>query len=158
MHIRLTQVRLCQDSLGRVLILRYFLCRDKLDEDIDPALSGWQNFLACLALHMMLPLLPLLLEWWFSGKIESKSAALTTALYLMAIGLSSRHVAMFSFCILLGFLFSAASGYLSTTAGLGYAKEISCVTIVFVFISHIIERYIRHVKKKRLFFEFLKDD
>ncbi|MTV41363.1 hypothetical protein [Duganella radicis] len=74
----------------------------------------WQNFLACVALHMLLPLLPLLLERWFSGAIASKSASLTAALYSLAIALSSRHVALLGVGILFGFAFAATFGYLST--------------------------------------------
>lgn len=50
----------------------------------------WQNFFTCIALHMLLPLLPLLLELWFANTVEAKSAALTAALYSLAIGLSSQ--------------------------------------------------------------------
>lgn len=38
-------------------------------------LDCWQNFLVCIALHMLLPLLPLLLELWFAKTIAAKSAA-----------------------------------------------------------------------------------
>jgi len=75
----------------------------------------WQNFLFCLLLHISLPLLPLGLELWFSGKIDERSVVLTAAMYSIAIGLSSRNLALFGLCILSGLLFSAAFGFLSTT-------------------------------------------
>lgn len=119
----------------------------------------WQNFFLCVVLHMLLPLLPLMLEWWFSRRIEAKSAALTAALYAMAIGLSSRHAAMLGVGFLFGFVFSAVFGYLSTDPAptLENAAFFSGAAIVFVFVVHIIERFYRHVGRKEEFFEFLKD-
>ncbi|RFP15076.1 hypothetical protein D0T23_13890 [Duganella sp. BJB475] len=107
---------------------------------------------------MLLPLLPLALELWFSGKIEAKSAALTAALYSIAIGLSSRNVAMFGAGVLLSFVFSAAFGFLSTQLPLEHARLFSCAAIAIVFGVHIIERYRRHVVNQREFFDFLRAD
>lgn len=121
-------------------------------------LDCWQDFLVCIALHMLLPLLPLLLEWWFAKHVEAKSITLTAALYSMAIGLSSRHVALLGIGILFGFTFAATSGHLSTepAPGLEHVGVISGVAIAFMFVWHIIERYYRHVAESEEFFEFLK--
>lgn len=120
----------------------------------------WQNFLACVALHMVLPLLPLLLERWFSGEIAPKSISLTAALYSLAIALSSRHVALLGIGILLGFAFAATFGYLSTDPipMLRSAHTSSGAAIAFMFGLHIIERFYRHIFKDEEFFEFLKSD
>jgi len=122
-------------------------------------LDCWQNFLVCIALHMLLPLLPLLLELWFAKTIEAKSAALTAALYAMAIGLSSRYVALLGAGIVLGFIFAATFGYLSTepVPMLENARSASGVAVAFMFAMHIIERYYRHVVDSEEFFEFLKN-
>lgn len=119
---------------------------------------GWQNFLISLVLHLGLPLLPLLLEKWFSGGVEAKSAALTAALYSMAIGLSSRNVALFGFGVALSIVFSAAFGYLALDPGLMHAKDFSYGAIGSVFVLHAAERYRRHVVRRDPFFEFLIDD
>lgn len=114
----------------------------------------WQNFVVCLSLHIALPLLPLALELWFSGHVQSRSAVLTAALYAMAIGLSSRHVAMFGVCILTSFFFSAAFGFLSINTELEAAKTFAYAAIVFVASLHMIERFHRHVRDRDAFFEF----
>jgi hypothetical protein len=121
-------------------------------------LDCWQNFLVCIALHMLLPLLPLLLELWFAKTIEAKSAALTAALYSMAIGLSSRFIAILGAGFLFGFIFSAVFGYLSTEPipALENSLTASGAAIGFIFAVHIIERYFRHVRDEEEFFEFLK--
>lgn len=85
----------------------------------------WQNFLASVALHMLLPLLPLLLELWFAKQVEAKSAALTAALYSVAIGLSSQFRIVLSVGFLFGFTFSAAFGYLSTEPANGLANALA---------------------------------
>lgn len=120
--------------------------------------DGWQNFLISLVLHLGLPLFPLALENWFSGAVEAKSAALTAALYSMAIGLSSRNVTQFGLGIALGFMFSAAFGFLARDPGLPYAKIYSYSAIGFVFGLHAFERFKRHVIKRKPFFEFLVVD
>lgn len=119
----------------------------------------WQNFLTCIALHMLLPLLPLLLELWFANTVEAKSAALTAALYSLAIGLSSQFKLILGVGFLFGFTFSAVFGYLSTQPanGLENALAASFSAIVVVFVAHITERYYRHVRNEEEFFEFLKE-
>jgi hypothetical protein len=119
----------------------------------------WQDFLACIALHMLLPLLPLLLELWFAKGIDAKSITLTAALYSMAIGLSSRHIALLGIGFLFGFTFAATFGYLSTEPkpALENVSFISATAIAFMFAVHIIERYYRHVSDREDFFEFLKN-
>ena len=119
--------------------------------------KAWQNFFISLVLHLGLPLLPLLLERWFSGRIESKSAALTAALYSMAIGLSSRSVALFGIGICMCVAFSAAFGYLSRDPKLIAADTSSYIAIGAIFLVHAIERYNRHVIDQRPFFEFLSE-
>ncbi|MQA39976.1 hypothetical protein [Rugamonas aquatica] len=83
---------------------------------------------------------------------------LTAALYSIAIGLSSRNVAMFGAGVLLSFVFSAAFGFLSTQLPLKHARAFSCTAIAIVFGVHIIERYRRHIVNQREFFEFLRAD
>lgn len=117
--------------------------------------KAWQNFFISLVLHLGLPLLPLVLERWFSGHIESKSAALTAALYSMAIGLSSRNVALFGTSICICVTFSAAFGFLSKDPELVAADTLSYIVIGLVFVVHAIERYNRHVIDQQPFFEFL---
>jgi hypothetical protein len=117
--------------------------------------DGLQNFFISLVLHLGFPLLPLLLEKWFSGAVEAKSAALTAALYSMAIGLSSRYVAVFGLGIALCIGFSAAFGHLARDPYLMNAKIASYGAIGLVFVLHAGERFRRHVIRRQPFFEFL---
>ena len=117
--------------------------------------SEWQNFLFCVALHLTLPLMPLVIERWFTGQIEEKSAVLTAAMYSMALGLSSRNIAIFGMGLLAGILFSAAFGFLCQTNHLEKADSWSYTVIIAIMIFHAIERYNRHVVDQAPFLEFL---
>ena len=114
----------------------------------------WQNFLFCCALHVTLPLLPLGIERWFSGTVDEKSAVLTAAMYSMAIGLSSRNLALFGLGLIQGVVFSAAFGFLSKTAHLQSADVVAYAAICFIMAVHVIERYNRHVIDQAPFLEF----
>jgi hypothetical protein len=117
--------------------------------------SEWQNFLSCVVLHVTLPLLPLVLEYWFSGgKVDEKSAVLTAAMYSLAIGLSSRSLALFALCLMSGVFFSAAFGFLTKTPGLQQANFGAYVAIGTIMGVHIVERYNRHVIDQTPFLDF----
>lgn len=116
--------------------------------------SGWQNFLFCVALHVTLPLLPLGIELWFSGKVEEKSAVLTAAMYSMAIGLSSRNLALFGLGLIQGVLFSAAFGFLAKNPHLESANIGAYGAIGIIMTVHLVERYNRHVIDQAPFLEF----
>jgi len=73
----------------------------------------------------------------------------------IAIGLSSRNLALFGLCILSGLLFSAAFGFLSTTPhGLHNANIGAYIAIAIIMFVHGIERYNRHVIDQAPFLEF----
>jgi hypothetical protein len=107
-----------------------------------------------VTLHVTLPLLPLLIERWFSGQVEEKSVVLTAAMYSLAIGLSSRSIALFGLGILQGVMFSAAFGFLSKTNHLYQADLGAYIAIVFIMMVHVIERFNRHVIDRAPFLEF----
>lgn len=117
----------------------------------------WTDFLTCLLLHMLLPLLPLVFESALSGGAPSGSTlAITAALYAMAIGLSSENKAMFGLCILIGVIFSVVYGVLSVPSHKDIAGIIpgSSISIALVFLIHACERYNRHVVDCRPFLAF----
>lgn len=117
----------------------------------------WSEFLMCLMLHMLLPLLPLLLEAIIrKGMPSAPTISLTTALYSMSIGLSSKSKALFGLSILLGIIFSAVFGMVTGQRQIANGTSVySAISIFFVFIMHFCERYNRHVIDCYPFLEFL---
>lgn len=122
-----------------------------------PALPDeWGDFFTCILLHMLLPLLPLLIETWLKGLPTESTAAITASMYSIAIGLSSRNKAMLGLCILISIIFSVVFGIVSasTTPQLSNVRFYSGISMFFVFLIHVFERYNRHVVDCIPFWDF----
>ncbi|PST96841.1 hypothetical protein, partial [Photobacterium iliopiscarium] len=108
------------------------------------------EFITCLILHMLVPLLPLFIEALkMKGWPTEATLAITASMYSMAIGLSSRNKAIFSLCLFVGILFAMAFGLSIGSVTASDSDSLvrigSAVTILFVFGIHSCERYNRHV-------------
>lgn len=120
--------------------------------------EAWSNYIFCLALHMVLPLSPLIIEVVIrANHIPSiQTMSVTTSLYAIAIGLSSRNIALFGICLLIGILFSIFFGITVATtnydANSHYWPFVVCLSCVFI--THACERYNRHVADCTPFLEF----
>lgn len=115
------------------------------------------EFLTCIILHMLVPLLPLLIETWKTqGNPTEATFAITAAMYSISIGLSSRNKGIFSVCLFISFLFSMAFGLIigASAGALPLLKFGSIITIIFVFIIHSCERYNIHVVECAPFWNF----
>jgi len=124
-----------------------------------PALpEEWGDFFTCILLHMLLPLLPLLIELWLKGAPTDGTSAITASMYSIAIGLSSRNKAMLGLCILISIIFSVVFGIVSAsqTSQLSDVTLWSSISIFSVFLLHCFERYNRHVVDCIPFWEFLQ--
>ncbi len=119
----------------------------------------WADFFTCMLLHMLLPLLPLLIEAWLKGSPTETTVAITASMYSIAIGLSSRNIAMLGFCIVISIIFSVVFGISSVSGAtatplLNDVKLYSGISIFFVFLIHCLERYNKHVVDCVPFWEF----
>lgn len=126
-----------------------------------PALPDeWGDYLTCILLHMLLPLLPLLIEAWLKGTPSESTAAITASMYSIAIGLSSRNKAMLGLCIVISIIFSVVFGVSSASQAsqLSDVKFWSGVSIFSVFLIHCFERYNRHVVDCIPFWEFSQQE
>lgn len=124
----------------------------------------WEQFFLCLFAHMMLPFLPLLFELWKTGNIGPSSLTIATAMYAMSIGLSSKISLLTLSCGFVSLVFSFAYGDSIATlqAGGAAAKSLSGVeifavaSILFIFVSHLVERYVRHIVNEEDFMTFAR--
>lgn len=122
-----------------------------------PALSEeWFDFFTCILLHMLLPLLPLLIESWLKGAPSEGTMAITASMYSTAIGFSSRNKAMLGLCISISIIFSVVFGVVSagSHASLDGVSFYSKISIFAVFLLHLFERYNRHVVECVPFWSF----
>lgn len=116
----------------------------------------WSDYFLCLFLHMLIPLLPILMEFLFTGSVLDSSLSITTAMYSIAIGLSSKNKAMFGYCLVIGIFFSGVYGVSVSTQN-QIMIDIRTPTLVIlgsVFLLHAAERFNRHVADCQAFLLF----
>lgn len=119
------------------------------------------EFFTCLILHMLVPLLPLIIETWkMKGAPTEATLAITASMYSISIGLSSRNKAVFSLALFVGILFSMAFGFAigneTSVDSLPSVKIGAALTIILVFGIHACERYNKHVVECIPFWNFGK--
>jgi len=107
------------------------------------------DYFACLLLHLVLPLLPIALEFLNTGKVSSNSLTLMASFYAISIGLSSYYRTQFAMGIIVCIIFASIFGTISQGNTLALSlfmiKVLASGTIFTIFIVHAIERYNRHV-------------
>lgn len=115
----------------------------------------WEEFFLCLVFHMMLPLLPVGIEQWQAGTVSAKSMTLGAAMYVIAIGGSSRSKLVFGITvagsIVLSVLFGLLAGQVIPEAGAG---RFAAGSVAVVFVLHMMERYNRHVVEQIPYWSF----
>lgn len=109
----------------------------------------------CLLFHMILPLTPLLLEYILTGLATSKTLLLSATMYSVSVCGSSQSKLWFGAGVFIAIVFAALFG-LSTHAGTSLEVGIGwpLASIGFVFITHALERYNRHIVDRTPFWEF----
>lgn len=114
-----------------------------------------QEFGLCILFHLLLPLLPLVIEWAVRGRILPGTLFLLLAVYPVTIGVSSRSRLLLGATIVIGLVYSTFFGISSggmrivpNAYFVGYAC-LGCVILI-----HTVERYNRHVVDRELFWEF----
>jgi hypothetical protein len=107
----------------------------------------WQHFLVCILFHFLLPLLPLVALWFMDRHITEQEFLLTAAIYLRAIGTSSRSKLILALSIVIAMLFTAACGrHAGPNAAMPVSeKMLTVIAFVVVIVPHLVERYNRHV-------------
>lgn len=126
---------------------------------------SWVRFLArldpfyfAIFCYLVLPLFPLILEQWARGSISESSITLSTAIYAITIGVSSRSKTLLALGIGIGLIFSFASGATFRAESLPESRNMAFLAIVCVFVWHGIERYTRHIIEREPVLESFRKD
>ena len=143
----------------------------------------WQEFMTCVMLHMLFPLLPLGIEKWITSTISQETLSITASMYAVSIGLSSRNKVVFGGTMTIAFIFAVMFGILqgnkvkdmdvnkvssqvikkgSNTItpkkkkpkDLPLGHEAAFLCLGLIFFTHSCERYNRHVADQTPFWEF----
>lgn len=118
--------------------------------------AHWEHYLLCILLHLILPLLPLGIEWWYTGSVSERSLTLGAALYSICIGASSRRAIFFVLTFVAGLVFAIAFGMAAASGpGLPGIRWAALYCVSGVFLLHALERFIRHVVDRTPFLEFV---
>src|SRR5437762_14257115 len=113
-----------------------------------------QTFLACILLHMLLPLLPVGLQAWFTGSVDAKALTLAASMYCIALGISSRNGAFFALTLVLSLGYALMFGMLGALQPPPHLRGFVAWSLVAVFAWHAVERWGRHVVDRAPFLEF----
>ena len=115
----------------------------------------WENYFLCMLLHMLLPLLPLGLEFWQKATVGEKSLTLAAAMYTIAVGVSSRSRLIFGLTVSASIIYAVAYGVSSAEETLPASGAVAWCGILAAFLLHGLERYNRHVVDRAPFLEFI---
>ncbi|HEJ8022171.1 TPA: hypothetical protein SMI40_001535 [Serratia liquefaciens] len=104
-------------------------------------------FLGSIGLYMILPLLPLIFEAIsYKGLPSAQSVTVTTSIYALSIGLTSRNQGIFVLGLISGVSLAYAYGSIANTkedVGIGY-YVFSSLVVFIIFLTHGYERYNIH--------------
>ena len=132
----------------------------------------WENYFTCILLHMLLPLLPIIIEFIINKSVKQESLTLTASMYAITIGISSKSKSQFGLAVVVSLIFAicygadihrASSHESWANGGSNSVKEVESIinlrtfalcAIGLTFLFHVIERYNRHIVDRASFFNF----
>ncbi len=113
--------------------------------------KNWSAFLVSILLLMILPLVPLFLEYMFRDEISIKSLSITTAVYAISIGAAQREAVVIWLGVLISMIYVSVFGFVVRGEVMGvvaYAPRWSIwafVGIGLMSLAHGYHRYQAHV-------------
>ena len=114
--------------------------------------DNFQHFFACVLLHLLIPLAPLLIEYIYNADVTLKSLVMAGAMYSLSISVSSHHLINFVLAFVIGFMFAASYGAVEASASMfPIMGNVSFWGIIFVALTQLFERFDRHVNKGEKF-------
>ncbi len=121
--------------------------------------KNWQHFFLSVFLHLLLPLLPLFIEFWLTDGTKRDTVLITAVMYAITIAISSKNLLLLfltlcsSIFFALAFAMSTSPDVVSTSSDV---PRVALFGIVIILLSHGIERFYRHVIGYEPFLAFLE--
>lgn len=117
--------------------------------------NAWQEYLTCILLHLILPIVPIFLEYNVKSSISALTATLAAAMYTISIGLSSKSKAIFAICVILCIFYIFKYGSLLSISDITKHTDGYALWAIFcAFLMHLLERYNIHVADRQPFWIF----
>lgn len=108
-----------------------------------------QEYLLCIMFQLLLPLLPLALEFWFKGVISEKSLMISVAIYAISIGSASQNKLLFGFTVIVSIIFSAFFGVVvGGGSSPSHSVEVAEISLVAIFLASALEKYTIHITEE----------
>lgn len=116
----------------------------------------WQQFIVCCIFHFLVPLLPFAVELFADGRVSPGTLTVGTAVYVLAIGNSSRNAALFGISVALGIVYTILFGLLIGKVPVASSRgpDIVIWSVALFALFHGMERFGRHVMDREPFWEF----
>lgn len=116
-----------------------------------------QEYGTCILFNLLMPILPLFIEEWFSGKITSSSLMMAAAMYAISVGSTSSNKMLFSISVSISVIFSACYGFVMVNDGNNlptYSFEFAAISVVAILTTSLVEKYAKYVTNKQKCWEF----
>lgn len=121
--------------------------------------SKWQHFIFCFFVQLILPLMPLCIEFWIKGTITDQTLSISAAMYSISIGVSTKNLGLLGVSIFSAMAFSSVFGYTISGNNMHFSVTApAIITIIAFMVIHATERYKRHVRDGELFIDFGERD
>lgn len=117
----------------------------------------WDKFFLCICMHMVLPLTPLIIEFFLKeGPVSPSSLLISTSMYCLSLGSSSKKTSIFALSLVVALILAALYG--NTSIVNDNTAKIDTLYIYWVlgvfFVIHLIERFKRHAIDCEAFWNF----
>src|SRR5262249_13766200 len=136
----------------------------------------WQNYVLSVLFIGVLPLLPLIIEWFGKREISEDALIVTTAVYSITVALASNIKVFFGLLLFAAIIVASMYGFAAHSPNSAHAifgwflgirtysystggandNPFFASVMIFGFLSVVAERYSRHIGNREEFFEFLK--
>ena len=114
-----------------------------------------QLFVAVVLL-LLLPLLPLIAEYFKTGDVKEDSLTLCLSFYAFCLMGATQSPLVFVLCLVVGIIESFRySGTSAASALHDHRQGLDIALLIIVFLSHLIERIRRHCVNDEIFFNFI---
>lgn len=121
-------------------------------------INKYTNFFCSIIVIVVLPFVPIGLQYVFKSQVSQESLALSVAMYSVSMVVNSGYFLLLLLSLLAIMGFSVAYGVIitSTNPTLVNCTGWALFTIIVIALSHIVERYNRHIKREESFIQTYK--
>jgi hypothetical protein len=112
------------------------------------------QLLTAVLFLLILPMLPLLAEYFRTHDIKEDSITLCIAFYAFCLSVSTKSPFIFALCLIMGIIESFRYDGKSQVSGLPVLNTLEFYIFLAVFLAHLVERIRRHCYNSEMFFNF----